>query len=108
MDTTNFWTLAVDYFWVLFSGTILILLIKIYIASKADRLDTSSMEVQGASTVESSWLIFKVLILSLEQFSNVLFWYMVIMTGVWFIYFKFQARVVWFFPISPEISEESF
>lgn len=48
------------------------------------------------------------LTISIEKFGNILFWFMVAMTSFWFVFFKFQSRVVVFFPASPESSEESF
>lgn len=44
----------------------------------------------------------------MEKFSNVLFWFLVAMTAWWFVFFKFQERVVVFFPELPSASVESF
>lgn len=87
METDGFWEFAETIFWIVFSFTLLIVLFKIYIAATAERLDTSS--VQGPSQADQTFLLFKVITISFEKFSNILFWYLVAMTAWWFIFFKF-------------------
>ena len=50
METDGFWEFAETIFWILFSITLAIVLFKIYIATQAERLDTSSM--QGPSQAD--------------------------------------------------------
>jgi hypothetical protein len=107
METDDFWTFAETIFWIFFSITLIVVLVEIYLSMNAERLDTSNV-AQGTSRADQTYLLFKVITISLEKFSNILFWFMVAMTSWWFIFFKFQARVVYFFPVSPESSEDSF
>lgn len=102
-ETDGFWTFAETVFWIFFSIQLANVLLNIYMAANAERLDTSN--VQGQSQADQTFLIIKVLTISIEKFSNILFWFLVAMTAYWFIFFKLQARVVTFFPINPDTSE---
>lgn len=106
METDGFWEFAQIIFHIITWTTLLGVLFKIAQAAKAERLDTS--DAGGASQADQTYLFFKIITISIEKYSNVLFWYMVAMTAWWFVFFKFQARVVVFFPELPVVSEESF
>lgn len=107
METDGFWEFAETIFWIIFSLTIASLLFKVYVTANAERLDTSLNDNQGATQADQTYLLVKVVTIAIEKFSNILFWYLVAMSAWWFIFFKFQARVVVFFPELPDEGTDS-
>lgn len=82
MDTDGFWTFAETIFWIIFCITLATVFFRIYKSANADRLETNQQ-------ADQTFLLFKVITISIEKFSNNLFWFMVAMSAWWFVFFKF-------------------
>ena len=87
MGTDNFWKFATEVFWSFFAIIMLAAFVSIGVACNAERLDTGSF--QQNTSADTTLIIVKVFTITIDMISNFLFWFLVAMSGGWFILFKF-------------------
>ena len=97
MDTSNFWKTVSGLFigcMVLF-GIIVIVQVCIWQCSPTLSDDKSA---------KCKYAIVKIFLTGIDVFSNLIFWFMVLVAGYWFVFFKLQERV---YVLLPQISKSN-
>lgn len=91
LDTTRFWVGATAIFWIFMVIFVVILVIVSCVQGNRPALELNI-------TARCQYLTIKTLVNALDIFSSLMFWYLFLMTGYWFVFFKLQERVYCFLP----------
>lgn len=93
LDTEGFWKVGGAIFWVFFVFFVLILGVVTCCKCQLNMLEQNSLE-------HCQYLVVITIVNALDIFSSLMFWYLFLMTGYWFVFFKLQERVYCFLPAS--------
>jgi len=91
LSTANFWAGAGVAFWLFFAVFVIILALVTF-----HLLQTKQAETER--TAVFTYNLLKTIINAFDIFSTLMFWYLFLMTGYWFVFFKLQERVYCFLP----------
>ena len=86
MDTTPFWKVTRALFITMNVIFGLILVLKLIVWCKTPSLSDDA-------SAQCKFAVVKIFIVAIDLYSNLFFWFLVIFTGYWFIFFKLQERV---------------
>lgn len=81
LSTANFWSGAGVVFWIFFAVFVIIFSIVTFNLLKTQQAETDK-------TAVFTYNLLKTIINSFDIFSSLLFWYLFLMTGYWFVFFK--------------------
>ena len=86
MDTSAFWKVCRTLFIVINILFAIVLIVKMIVWCQIPALNNDA-------SAKCKFTIVKFFILAIDLYSNIFFWFLVILTGYWFIFFKMQERV---------------
>ncbi len=86
MSMDNFWSTITGVFIAIMVLAGVIVIVKMIIFG-------STPQLTGDDTARCKFGVYKFFVTSLEVFSNLIFWFLVISSGYWFVFFKLQERV---------------
>ena len=91
LDTQRFWNSAYAMLIVFIIVLILIMMVKMYKSCNRQGISKSNDDA-------CQYIFLKTIVAIIDVFSTLFFWFCVLLTGYWFVFFKLQERVYCFLP----------
>lgn len=86
MDTTNFWKACSIIFIILNAFFVFLLIVQLIVWCQTPQLSDDA-------SAQCKYAVVKIIVSAFDLYSYLFFWFIVVMSGYWFIFFKCEAQV---------------